>query len=309
MTRGKERLEGRGLADRALRWYSVLVYLFLYLPIAIVVLLSFNAGMHATDLKGFSLRWYGDAWTDPFVTEALRNSLFIATTTAVLATTFGTMAALALQRVRGPLRAVYDALTYAAIMVPGIVIGISTLVFVVLAFDWFNGWLNYLWPAGSPPPHLTLGRLTIVAAHTLFTMAIVIVLVRARIAGMDRTLIEASSDLFATSWGTFRQVTFPQLFPAILASFLLAFTFSFDDFIIALFVAGPDNTLPLFVFSSIRRGVTPKINAIASVMLGVTLTFLFVAQVVLRRMGGRARPSAAGTVVPEETDADLAPVA
>ncbi len=282
--------EARGLADRALRWYSASVYVFLYLPIVIVVILSFNAGMHATDLRGFSLRWYGEAWRDSFVTEALRNSLFIASTTAVLATTFGTMAALALQRVRGPLRAVYDALTYAAIMVPGIVIGIATLVFVVLAFDWLNGWMNYLWPFGSAPPTLTLGRTTVIAAHTLFTMGIVIVLVRARISGMDRSLMEASDDLFATPWGTFRQVTLPQLFPAILAAFLLAFTFSFDDFIIALFVAGPDNTLPLFVFSSIRRGVTPKINAIASVMLAVTLTLLFTAQIVLRRMGRRGRP-------------------
>ncbi len=287
------------MADRALRWYGALVYLFLYLPIAIVVLLSFNAGMHATDFRGFSLRWYGEAWTDSFVTEALRNSLFIASVTAVLATTFGTMAALALQRVRGSVRAVYDALTYAAIMVPGIVIGIATLVFVVLAFDWLNAWINYLWPLGSSPPALSLGRTTVIAAHTLFTMGIVIVLVRARIAGMDRSLIEASGDLFATPWGTFRQVTLPQLFPAILAGFLLAFTFSFDDFIIALFVAGPDNTLPLYVFSSIRRGVTPKINAIASVMLAVTLTFLFTAQMVLRRMGRRGRPPSAEGEQPE----------
>lgn len=287
----------RTRADRALAGYAGLVYLFLYVPIVTVVVLSFNAGMHATDLRGFSLRWYGEAWSDPFVTEALRNSLEIATTTAILATTFGTMAALALNRMRGPLRSVLDALVYAAIMVPGIVIGIATLVFVVLAFDWLNGWIAYLWPAGSTPPALSLGKPTVVAAHTLFTMAIVTVLVRARAAGMDRSLIEASGDLGATPWGTFRQVTFPQLFPAILAGFLLAFTFSFDDFIIALFVAGPDNTLPLYVFSSIRRGVTPKINAIASVMLGVTLTFLFVAQILLRRTArrsGRAPDEAAG---------------
>ena len=282
---------GRDRAERALGIYAVVVYAFLYVPILTVVVLSFNAGMHATDLRGFSARWYGEAWTDPFVTEALRNSLFIASVTAVLATTFGTMAALALQRVRGWLRVVFDGFVYAAILVPGIVIGIATLVFVVLAFDWLNEWIAYLWPGGGPPPQLMLGRLTVIAAHTLFTMALVIVLVRARAAGMDRSLIEASGDLGATPWGTFRQVTFPQLFPAILAGFLLAFTFSFDDFIIALFVAGPDNTLPLYVFASIRRGVTPKINAIASVMLAVTLTFLFVAQVILRRQSRRTAAS------------------
>ncbi len=277
----------RDRADRALGIYAVSVFAFLYVPILTVVVLSFNAGMHATDLRGFSTKWYAEAWTDPFVTEALRNSLFIASITAVLATVFGTMAALALQRVRGWLRVVFDGLIYAAILVPGIVIGIATLIFVVLAFDWLNDWIAYLWPGSGAAPQLALGRLTVIAAHTLFTMALVIVLVRARAAGMDRSLIEASGDLGATPWGTFRQVTFPQLFPAILAGFLLAFTFSFDDFIIALFVAGPDNTLPLYVFSSIRRGVTPAINAIASVMLAVTLTFLFVAQTILRRHSRR----------------------
>jgi spermidine/putrescine transport system permease protein len=191
----------------------------------------------------------------------------------------------------GPAR---EALADAAILVPGIVIGIATLIFVVLAFDWLNEWLVYLWPGGGTAPQLTLGRLTVIAAHTLFTMALVIVLVRARATGMDRSLTEASGDLGATPWGTFRQVTFPQLFPAILAGFLLAFTFSFDDFIIALFVAGPDNTLPLYVFSSIRRGVTPAINSIASGMLAVTLTFLFVAQVILRRQSRRTTGAPAG---------------
>ncbi|MFM7718236.1 MAG: ABC transporter permease [Actinomycetota bacterium] len=256
-------------------------------------MLSFNAGMHATDLRGFSLKWYAEAWTNPFVLDALRNSLVIAAITAVLATAFGTMAALALQRVRGPLRVAFDALTYAAILVPGIVIGISTLVFVVLAFGWLNDWIAYLWPGGSPPV-LTLGSLTVIGAHTLFTMALVLVLVRARAAGMDRSLIEASGDLGATPAATFRQVTLPQLFPAILAGSLLAFTFSFDDFIVALFVAGPQNTLPLYVFASIRRGVTPEINAIASVMLAVTLSFVFVAQTVLRRQQRRRAAGESG---------------
>ena len=282
----------RTRADRFLAGYSALLYVFLYLPILTVVVLSFNAGSNATDLRGFSLRWYTEAWTNPFVLDALRNSIEIAAVTSVLATTFGTMAALALQRVRGGLRVVFDALTYAAILVPGIVIGISTLVFVVLAFGWLNDWIAFLWP-GAAPPVLMLGRLTVIGAHTLFTMALVLVLVRARAAGMDRSLIEASGDLGASPAATFRQVTLPQLFPAILAGSLLAFTFSFDDFIVALFVAGPQNTLPLYVFASIRRGVTPEINAIAAVMLAVTLSFVFVAQTLLRRQ--QRRRSAPGS--------------
>lgn len=306
LRRGERRRSGARAGDRLLGGYAVLVYLFLYLPIAIVVLFSFTAGRFGGELRGLSLRWYGEAWTNPFVTDALRTSLIVASTTAVLATTFGTMAALAIQRVRSrALRAVYDALTYSAIIVPGVVIGLASLAFFVLTLKWLNGWLADLWPIGTAPT-LSLGRPTIIAAHTLFTMAIVIVVVRARIAGMDRTLIEASGDLFAPPWRTFRQVTLPQLAPAIVASLLLAFTFSFDDFIIAFFVAGPNNTLPIYVFSSIRRGVTPEINAIAATMLAVTLTLLSLAQFLLRRWGrgGRKR----GVPALEEAGAESHPV-
>ena len=118
-------------------------------------------------------------------------------------------------------------------------------------------------------------------------MSIVIVIVRARIAGMNRSLIEASADLYASPWATFRQITLPQLFPAILAGFLLSFTFSFDDFIIAFFVAGSETTLPIYVFSSIRRGVTPEVNAIGTMVLAVSLTLLIAAQFLLRREGDR----------------------
>ncbi len=268
-----------------LRAYTTLIYLFLYLPIVLVVLFSFNAGNHAADLTGFSLRWYGETWRDPFVVEGLRNSLFIAFVSASLSTIFGTLAALALQNVHGWLRTLYDGLIYIAIIIPGIVIGIATLIFFVQFFDWLNPWLAYFF--GPDAPQLNLGLPTVIAAHTLFTMSIVLVIIRARISGMDRSLIEASEDLYATPLGTFWQVTLPQLFPAILAGFLLAFTFSFDDFIVAFFVAGPNTTLPVYVFSSIRRGVTPKINTIATVTLMVSLSFLFITQVLLRRSAGQ----------------------
>ena len=222
-----------------MRIYTLAVYLFLYIPIGIIVLFSFNAGRHASDFHGFSIKWYGKVLANPFAMDALTTSLIVASTTAILASIFGTMAALALQKVKGPIRALYDAILYIAIM-----------------------------------------------AHTMFTMALVIVIVRARIRGMDRALIEASADLYATPWRTFLQVTLPQILPAILAGFLLSFTFSFDDFIIAFFVAGTETTLPLYVFSSIRRGVTPEINAIGTMVLAVSLTLLVVVQFLLR---GRSR--------------------
>jgi spermidine/putrescine transport system permease protein len=127
-----------------------------------------------------------------------------------------------------------------------------------------------------------MGMWTVIAAHVLFNVAVVVLIIRARLAGMDKSPIEASNDLYATPFGTFRQVVLPLLAPSILAGFLLAFTFSFEDFIIAFFVSGPNTTLPIYVFSSIRRGVTPEINAIGTVVLLTSLALLLIAQALLR---------------------------
>jgi len=266
-----------------MRLYSIAVYLFLYVPIGIIVLFSFNSGRHASDFQGLSLKWYGKALSNPFMMDALTTSLIIALSTALLSSLMGTMAALALQRTRGPLKTLFDGMIYIAIMIPGIVIGIATLVALVTVFDFLNPILAALWPEGFKPPKLSLGYASVIAAHTLFTMSLVILLVRARIAGMDRSLIEAAQDLYATPWQTFRQVTLPQIFPAILAGFLLSFTFSFDDFIISFFVAGTNSTLPIYVFSSIRRGITPEVNAIGTMVLAVSLILLIMAQLLLRK--------------------------
>jgi len=275
-----------------MRFYALAVYLFLYVPIGIIVLFSFSAGRHASEFRGFSVQWYGKAASNPLVMDALTTSLIVAGTTAVLATVMGTMAALGSQKVRGPPRMVFDALTYIAIMIPGVVIGITTLIALVTLFGFINPIIAVLWPADlGLPPSLTLGYGSVIAAHTMFTMALVIVIVRARIQGMDRTLVEASADLYATPWRTFRQVTLPLIFPAVAAGFLLSFTFSFDDFIIAFFVAGSNTTLPIYVFSSIRRGITPEVNAIATSMLGISLTLLAAVYLFIRRRGrqGAAR--------------------
>lgn len=271
-----------------MRIYALAVYLFLYIPIAIIALFSFNAGKAASQFTGFSIQWYGKALSNRFVVEAFQTSLAVALSSAVLATVFGTMAALALQSVKGRWRMAFDALIYIAVMVPGIVIGIATLIALVTLFDWLNPLLTALWPVADAAPQFALGYGSLIAAHGLFAMALVIIIVRARIAGMDRSLIEASADLGATPWGTFRQITLPQIFPGVLAAGLLAFTFSFDDFIIAFFVAGSKTTLPIYVFSSIRRGVTPEINAIGTMVLAVSLCLLITAQAILQR--GRRAP-------------------
>ena len=271
------------LVEGWFRLQALAVYVFLFLPIVVVVVFSFNGtNRNVTDWQGFSLKWYQRALADQTVQKALTNSLQIAFVNAILATTFGTMAALGLQRVGKRVRLVFDALTYVSVIIPEIVIALATLVLFSGFKDWANPWLAYLAGSDGHPAKLVLGQWSIIAAHVLFNLSLVLLLVRARLSGMDRTLVEASYDLFATPWRTFRQITFPQLLPAIVAGFLLSFTFSFDDYVITSFVTGSE-TLPLFVFGQIHQGVTPLTNAIASVMLLVTFTILLVGQAVLAR--------------------------
>jgi len=214
--------------------------------------------------------------------DALETSLIVAFVSASLASILGTLAAVGLQGIRGPARALFDAIIYIAVMIPGIVIGIATLIALVTLFDQVNPWLASLVPQGSDPPSLSMGIGSLIAAHTMFTMALVIIIVRARLATLETALTEASADLYATPIGTFRQVTLPLIAPAILAGFLLSFTFSFDDFIIAFFVAGSETTLPIYIFSSIRRGVTPEINAIGTMVMLASLVLLIIAQLIQR---------------------------
>jgi hypothetical protein len=169
------------------------VYLFLYAPIALVVLFSFNAGRNASEFTGFSLAWYGKALGNTFLVSALQNSLIIAFTSATLAAVFGTMAALGMERLGSRMRALFDALFAAAIVVPGVVIGIATLVALVAVFSFVNPTIAALWP-DEQPPQLGLGYGSIIAAHGLFSMALVTMIVKARIASLGRDIVEASGD-------------------------------------------------------------------------------------------------------------------
>lgn len=291
-----------------LRGHAALVYLFLYLPILIVVIFSFNSNRLATIWTGFSTEWYAVALNDKTVQRALLNSFLVALPNAILATMFGTMAALGLQRVSKHVRLGFDGLTYVSIIVPEIVIALSTLVLFASAFDVINPVLQSLQGGAPRGFKLTLGHFTIIAAHVLFNTSLVLLLVRARLSTMDRTMVEASADLFATPWRTFRQITFPQLLPAIVAGFLLSFTFSFDDYVITSFVSGPgSSTLPLFVFGQVKRGVSPETNAVAAMMLLLTLTILVVGQIALarsaRRRGGESAATLVGAATTTETSA------
>jgi spermidine/putrescine transport system permease protein len=253
------------MGRRALGAHALLVYAFLYLPIAVVVLFAFNGGRQVLVWEGFSTAWFGRALSDDTITSALRNSVLIAVGNAVVACVLGTLLALSLPKLRGFLRVPVDALVTMTLVTPEIVFGIAALVFFVEI-------------------GIGLGLTTILIAHVVFNASVVALVVRARFVGMGEDLEEASYDLGAGPLGTFRQVTLPRLGPAILAGGLLAFTFSFDDFYTSFFVSGAGTTtLPLFIFSSLRFGVSPIVNAVAAMMLALTLTATVVAYLVLRR--------------------------
>jgi spermidine/putrescine transport system permease protein len=255
---------------------GVLTYVFLYAPIVVVVIYAFNESRLVQSWEGFGLEWWGTTWADESITKALTLSLWTASVNAVLATVLGTAAAIGLRNVGRRSRAAFDAVMYTTLIVPEVVIAIASLLFFVTV--------------GLP-----LGPLAIIITHAVFNTSIVALTCRARLAGMDRTLEEASADLGATKWATFRGVTFPQLRPGILAGFLLAFTFSFDDVVLSTFVSAPGSTtLPLRVFSELRFGLTPKANVVATTMLAITVTAIVTAQFLIRRERVTAAAMVAG---------------
>ena len=261
------------MGRRVLAVWAVLVYVFLYGPIAIVVVFAFNGGRQVLNWEGFSTRWFGEALADPTITEPFRNSLLVAAGNALIASALGTTLALALSRMRTAVRVPIDALAYMTLVTPEIVFGISALIFFA--------------QLGVP-----LGLKTILVSHVVFNTSVVALVVRARFVGMGQTLEEASYDLGAVPLATFRQVTLPGLDPAILAGGLLAFTFSFDDFITSFFVSGAGTTtLPLRIFSSLRFGVSPIVNAAAVMILALTLVAIVIAYLVLRRTEVRREPA------------------
>ena len=286
-----------GLVEAWLRGHTILVYLFLYMPIVIVVVFSFNGtDRRVTNWDGFSLRWYESVLGSREIQRYLTNSFIVGLSTAIIATVFGTMAALGLQRTPKWFRLPFDGLTYISVIVPELVIALATLVFFASTIG-RDGIVTTLTGV-----ELGFGFHTIVSALALFNISLVLLLVRARLSGMDRTHVEASYDLYGTPWRTFWQITFPQLLPAIVAGFLLSFTFAFDDYLITTFVNGQGtSTIPLFVFGQIKRGVTPATNAVAAIMLLITLSTLLIGQFLVsrnaRRSGARAgRGSVAGIV-------------
>jgi ABC-type spermidine/putrescine transport system permease subunit II len=254
--------------------YSALVYVFLFFPILVVVIYAFNSGNNVASFAGFSTKWFGRALEDDSITSAITRSLQIALASAAVATVFGTAAALALSRVSRRVRNPFDVLVFLTLVVPELVIAVSSLIFFVnVGFE--------------------LGLVTMFLGHTVFNASLVLLVVRARFVSMGSSLEEASRDLGASALATFRQITLPRLAPAIVAGAMLSFTFSFDDVVISNFTAGAGNdTWPLRILSGIRFGLRPDLNAAATMMLAVTLLGLGGAALILRRA---ARTEGGGT--------------
>ena len=255
-----------------------LVLAFLYLPILILVVYSFNASRLVTVWGGFSTQWYTGLLANTPLMDAAQVTLGVGLVSASLATVFGTMAALALQRHRRSIgRAAMAGMVYGTLVMPEIITGLSLLLFFVAI-----GMERGFW--------------TIVIAHTTFTMCFVTVIVQSRLAGLDRNVEEAALDLGATPRQTFFLVTLPQIAPAVAAGFILAFTLSVDDLVIASFTSGPGaTTLPMRIYSQVRLGVTPEINAISTLLIAMVTAAVLIASLVLKTnllTGDRVRPRA-----------------
>jgi putrescine transport system permease protein len=242
---------------------------FLYAPIAVLVTYSFNASQLVTVWGGWSLRWYAALAGDRAMIDAALASLGVAAASASLATVLGTMAALALTRFRFRGRAPFVAMVYAPLVMPEVITGLSLLLLFVAI-------------------NLDRGFLTVIIAHTTLTMCFVTVVVQSRLAHFDRSLEEAAMDLGCPPGRTFFVITLPLIMPAVVAGFLLAFSLSLDDLVIASFTTGPGaTTLPIRIYSEVRRGVKPEINAVCTIFITVVAVAVVAASLIENRRGTR----------------------
>jgi spermidine/putrescine transport system permease protein len=245
------------------RWHKLHLggtFVFLYLPIVVLMVLSFNKAGLPTAWGGFSVEWYGKLFANPKIQQATLNSIVVAVASTAISTVLGTLLALGVERAKPS--AAREALLFAPMIIPDIVLAIALLSFFTLL-------------------KFSLGLHSIIMAHVVFNIAFVTAVVRARLKGFDWSLTEVSRDLGAGPFATFWHITLPLILPAVIAAALLAFTLSVDEFIIAYFTAGAgqsSTTLPMQIYSMIRFGVTPEINAMATLIMGVAFVALLTAQ-------------------------------
>lgn len=241
--------------------YAMAILAFLYLPLLILALYSFNESRINAVWSGFTLDWYLSLFKNRRVLEALTNSLIVAFASTIVSTILGTTAAIALNKYQYKYKNVINGLLYLPILIPEIVMGLSLLVLFSQA-------------------HIPLGKTSLILAHITFCVSFVVITVNARLEGMRPELEQAAMDLYATPFQTFRYVTLPLAMPGIVAGALMAFTLSIDDFIISFFVAGPNSTtLPLYIYAMVKRGISPEINALSTLLMLATIVLVVLAQV------------------------------
>lgn len=244
---------------------TTLTICFLYLPIAILVINSFNESRFGGVWTGFTCKWYQELFSEKEIWNALCKTLVVACVATFLSTSLGTLAALSLYKYKSTLQKVHYGLLYTPLIIPDILMGVSLLIFFVTL-------------------KMPLGFITVCIAHTTFCISYVAMLVRARLQNFDYALVEAAYDLGADSWNVFRKIMIPFLKPAIAAGALLAFTLSIDDFVVTFFVVGAGfTTLPIYVYSMIKFGSPPLINALSTILLAVTFLIIGVTYTLLEK--------------------------
>jgi len=252
--------------DRVLALNAWVLYVFFYAPILVLIFFSFNDNNNVAIWTEASFRWYGEMFQNDNVTSSLRNSLVVAFFSTIVSTVIGTLLAISLERYRFRGRGALDGLAYLPIIIPDVTMAVMLLIFFFQAF----GIIDNLFGV-----RLNTGLLTITLAHIAFSISFVAVVVRARLAQLDDSLEEAAADLYAGRWQTFRKVTLPLIAPGVAGGALLALTLSLDDVVVTSFVSGSGaTTLPVYVFGLVRRGVTPLINAVSTVMLVASMVLV-----------------------------------
>jgi spermidine/putrescine transport system permease protein len=244
---------------------ALATFVFLYVPIILLVVFSFNSARSGATWQSFTLDWYVRMFNNPRILDAAWRSVVIAVLSTAGSVVIGTLMALAMERYKFRSKGAWDALLYMPVIIPEIVMGVSLLLFFAAA-------------------GIERGLFTLVVAHIAFSMPFVYLTVRARLADFDMSVEEAAQDLGANEWTTFWRITVPLLMPGIVSGALLAFTLSIDDFVISFFVNGKGwTTLPIYIWSSIKRGITPEINAISAVMLLFSILLVVLSQLLQRR--------------------------
>ena len=252
--------------------YMAAVFFLMYLPVAVVIIFSFNESKLPVRFSGFSLKWYQELFADSAMLEALGNSLILGVSSCLLAAVIGTLGAVGLARIHWRTKGALEYISILPLMIPEIILGM-----VLMAFFYF---LN-----------MPFGMLTLLVGHTVFCVPYILMQVKARLAGMDPSLEEAARDLGAKPLRAFWDITLPLIAPAVMSGSLLAFAMSMDDVVISIFVNGPRiSTLPIKVYTQLKTGVTPEINALCTLMLAVTVGAFLIYLLIGKIVKGRKKP-------------------